>query len=35
VDVQEYDWGLDYTDLAQDRDNGQALEYTVMNGGDP
>jgi len=26
---------LDETDLAQDRDNGQALESTAMNGGVP
>ena len=31
MDLREVGWGVDWIDLAQDRDRWRALVYTVMN----
>ena len=31
MDLQEVGWGMDWTDVAQNRDRWRALVYAVMN----
>jgi hypothetical protein len=31
MDLQEVEWGMDWIELAQDRDRGQDLANAVMN----